>query len=120
MISSGNFAPPCETKYAGPVRGPARIGVLTRTDPTCEEDGQLLGSSAKTFSVHAFCSVFNGEGSCLGSDTLTFATFASFPGPPSSGSASVTCRLAPSTREVCAEVEALNAGLKNRLEQSAV
>jgi hypothetical protein len=69
--------------------------------------------------VHAFCNVFNGDGSCFGRDTLTRATFASFPGPPSSGSASVTCRLAPSILEVCAEVDALNTGLNPRLEQSA-
>ena len=116
MISSGYFAPPWETKYAGPVRGPSSTGVLTVASPTLEATGQLLGFSANTFSVHAFCSVFNGDGSCLGRLTLTFATFALVPCAPA-GSVRLTCRLAPSVREVFALVETLNSGLNESAAQ---
>src|ERR1700733_2823410 len=116
MISSGYLAPPWETKYAGPDRGPSSTGVLTVASPTLEAFGQFDGFSAKTSSVHAFCSVFNGEGSCLGRLTLTFATFAFVPCGPA-GNVSLTCRLAPSVREVFALVDTLNSGLNDSAAQ---
>ena len=77
--------------------------------PTLEATGQLAGFSANTFSVHAFCSVFNGDGSCLGSETFT--RHVRLRAPAARRQVSFTCRLVPSTREVFALVETLNSGL---------
>ena len=71
MISSGNFALPWLTKYAGPSSGTGRIGVMAFAVPTREAAGQVAGFVLNVLSVHAFCSVVRREGSCFGRLTLT-------------------------------------------------
>src|SRR5580704_7052540 len=118
MISDGNSSPPWETKYAGPLSGTGRIGVVAVAWPTTEAAGQPAGSAANCAAAQAFCNVFNCDGSCLGSSTLTLAMFASLPSE-ALGKVSFAVRLAPRARLVLPDVETLKPGLKARLEQSA-
>src|ERR1700735_894369 len=117
MISSGNFAPPRLTKYAGPVSGTGSIGVIAVACPITDAGGHVAGFVSNSFSVHAFCSVVKRDGSCFGRSTLTRLMFDC--GPIVPGIVSFTARLAPSALLVLPDVATLNTGLKARLEQSA-
>src|SRR4029077_14891087 len=117
---SGNAAPPCDTKYAGPDTGFARTGVMAVAVPTRDASGHPAGLVLNCASVHAFCNVVKRAGSCLGSVTRTFAMFASPPpvcGPPLE--VTFTVRLAPLALLVLAAVEAANPGLNGKLAQFA-
>src|SRR5258708_25497179 len=118
MIREGKASPPWETKYAGPLKGTGRIGVLALAYPTIDAAGQFAGFASNVAARHPFCSVARREGSCLGSSTLTFAMFAWVPCGVL-GKLSFTVRLAPFFRGVCPDVETLNCRPKLRLEQSA-
>src|ERR1700683_5509584 len=74
---SGNAAPPCDTRYAGPVTGPARIGVTAVPVPMSEPAGQEAGFAANVACGHACWIVVNRAGNCLGNVTATLRTFAS-------------------------------------------
>src|SRR5580658_305011 len=74
--TSGNAAPPCETRYTGPDKGFANTGVLAVAVPICEPTGQPAGLAANCASVHACWIVDNRAGNCLGNVTSTFAVFA--------------------------------------------
>ena len=113
MTSSGNFAPPCDTKYAGPVSGTGRIGVVALACPIREAVEQAAGLALNVLAGHAFCSVDRREGSCLGRSTLTFAMFVWVPCGVL-GYVSFTDRLAPLRRVVLPEVETLKFGLNPR------
>jgi hypothetical protein len=71
MFRFGNASPPWLTKYSGPSNGTGRIGVRTRTCPITDGVGHPAGFALNCAPVHAFCSVVNREGSCLG--RLSFA-----------------------------------------------
>src|SRR5450759_2530330 len=81
-ISSGNFAPPWETKYAGPDRTAERIGVVAVALPIRDAAGHAAGFALNVLSRHAFCNVVSLDGSCLGRLTLTERMFASLPNEP--------------------------------------
>ncbi len=102
----GNASPPCETKYTGPDSLTGRIGVTACTAPITDAAGHDAGFASNVASGHAFCSVVNREGSCLGSSTLTCAMFDCGP----EGNASFASRLAPSAFEVLPDVATLNFG----------
>jgi hypothetical protein len=53
ITTSGNAAPPWETKYAGPLNGFARTGVVAIAVPMFEPAGHDAGFAANTASVHA-------------------------------------------------------------------
>src|SRR5580692_10082886 len=103
---SGNAAPPCETRIAGPFSFAESVGVFALTPPTNEPDGHVYGFALNTASEHAFCSVVSREGSCLGSCTSTDLTF-----EPPAGTLSVVSRLAPLAFEVFAPAADPNDGL---------
>ncbi len=67
------------TKYAGPVSGTGRIGVIAVAVPTRDPAGHEAGLALNVASVHAFCNVVSREGSCLGRFTLTERMFACVP-----------------------------------------
>ena len=69
MISSGNFAPPCETKYAGPFKCTGNTGVLTVASRSSTFTGHARRVRLEHLSGHAFCNVVNGDGSCFGRST---------------------------------------------------
>src|SRR5664279_3402361 len=117
---SGNAAPPWLTRYAGPVSGLARIGVLAVAVPTSDSFGQDAGFASKTAARHAFCSVVRRDGSCLGSETLTERMLASPPpgcGPPLE--VTFTSRLAPDALLACPAVDTEKDGLNGRVAQPA-
>src|ERR1700676_3633581 len=109
MVREGNSSPPWLTKYAGPVRGTGRSGVMTLACPTIDSGGQPAGFDSKTFARHAFWRVFSCEGSWIGRSTLTFVMFAWVPIAPG-GSSTFAVRLAPFALEVFAAVETENFG----------
>jgi hypothetical protein len=76
-MSCGKASFPWLTKYAGPVSGTGRIGVIALAEATIDAAGQAAGLASKTAAVHAFCNVVNLDGNCLGRSTLTRAMFAS-------------------------------------------
>ena len=47
---SGNAAPPCETRYAGPVSFVGSVGVFARAPPTSDLPGQLKGFASNVAS----------------------------------------------------------------------
>src|SRR5664280_607971 len=112
--TSGNAAPPWETRIAGPVSGAFRTGVCAVAVPTNDPSGHPAGLALNCASVHAFCSVVSREGSDIGSCRLTLLMFAS-PG----FWAILTVRLAPLALLVWPWVEAANDGLNGRLAQFA-
>src|SRR4029077_5004723 len=117
---SGNAAPPCDTKYAGPDTGFARTGVMAVAVPTRDASGHPAGLVLNCAPVHAFCNVVRRAGSCLGSVTRTFAMFASPPpvcGPPLE--VTFTVRLAPLALLVFPAVDAANPGLNGSVTQFA-
>ena len=69
-MSSGNFAPPWLTKYAGPVKGTGTMGDTAVADPILESWGHAAGFWLNVLSGQAFCRVVNRDGSCLGKLTL--------------------------------------------------
>ena len=79
MISSGNFAPPWLTKYAGPESGTGMIGVVALALPTLDPGGQAAGFASNVAARHAFWSVVSRDGSCFGRSILTLAMFACDP-----------------------------------------
>src|ERR1700720_414217 len=62
---SGNAAPPCETKIAGPVSLSGSTGVVTTASPTRELEGQASGAALNVACRQAWLSVLRREGSCL-------------------------------------------------------
>src|SRR5665811_2061051 len=76
ITSSGNFAPPWLTKYAGPVNGTGSSGVVAFAVPTRDSVEQPAGFCANVLSGQAFCNVLNRDGNCFGRSTLTLAIFA--------------------------------------------
>src|SRR4051794_2536548 len=102
---SGNAAPACETRIAGPRSGCGSVGVFTTAPPTKAPLGQRSGLVLNTASVQAFCSVVSLEGSERGSWTLTDLMFA-WPSPWVTSVISV----APFEREVLWLELALNFG----------
>ena len=72
---AGNASPPWETKYTGPLSGTGNTGESTLTMPITDAAGQFDGFASNVAATHAFCSVVNREGSCLGRSTLTLAMF---------------------------------------------
>ena len=75
--TSGNAAPPWDTRYAGPDTGVARIGVVAVAIPMFDPAGHDAGFAANVASVHACWIVVSRAGSCLGSTTATLWMFAS-------------------------------------------
>ena len=75
-----------------------RIGVVARTTPTTMPPGTTPDWLRTVAAGHAFCSVFNRAGSCLGSSTLTWAMLAC--GPLGVGDLRVEAR--PIARAKCA------------------
>ncbi len=108
MISSGNFAPPWHTKYAGPLSGTGSNGVVALASPTLDSAGHAAGFASNVVSMHACLSASRFEGSCLGRFTFTLLMFAWLPNA-ALGYASLTFKLAPFLREVLPDVETLNA-----------
>ncbi len=74
--TSGNAAPPWETRYAGPVSGLFSTGVWIVALPITEPSSHAAGLALNTASGHAFWSVVRREGSATGSCRSTFAMFA--------------------------------------------
>src|SRR5580658_10098893 len=106
----GNAAPPWDTKYTGPVRAVARIGVVAVAVPKLESAGHDAGFAANAVSVHAFWIVgMRRAGSSLGSVTATLWVFAC-PSPL----VYFTSRLAPLALLLFAWVETVNEGLNAR------
>ena len=62
---SGNAAPPCETRIAGPFSLPGSVGVFARAPPTNEPLGQWNGLASNVAAGQAFCSVVSRDGSCI-------------------------------------------------------
>ena len=75
--TSGNAAPPWETRIAGPVSGTFRIGVTAFAVPMNDPGGQPAGFAANCASVHACWSVVRRAGRILGSVRSTLWMFAS-------------------------------------------
>ena len=111
---SGNAAPPCETRYAGPLRLPGRTGVVAVAVPTLEPTGQANGLAAYVASAHAFCIVVKREGSCRGSWVTTEWMFASW-----APWLRLTLRLAPLSFDVLELDDTVNLGLNGSALQLA-
>src|SRR5437588_7751583 len=114
IARSGNAAPACETRYAGPVSEAFKTGVTAVPVPTTEAAGHDAGFAANVASGHAFCSVVSLEGSCLGRLTLTLAMFA-WPG----AEVTLTCSAAPFALLVLASVSTVNLGVNGSVTQLA-
>src|SRR5438270_7440356 len=106
---SGKAAPACETRYAGPTSGWARIGVTAVALPTTDALGHDAGLSVNVAFGQACCSVVSLDGSCLGRSTLALAMFAC-PEPD----VTRTWREAPLILLVRAVVIAVSRGLNGR------
>src|ERR1700733_4937393 len=110
--TSGNAAPPWDTRIAGPVRGTFRIGVFAVAVPMNAPAGQPAGLVLNCASVHACCNVVKRDGSAVGIVSSTLWMFAS-PGCWET----FTVRLAPSALLAFPSVLVVNAGLNGRPSQ---
>ncbi len=111
--TSGNAAPPCETRYAGPLSGFLNTGVWTIPSPITEPSSQLAGLALKTASRHAFWIVVSRDGSTPGIVKSTLWMFA-WPMP---GDSTVTAKVVPSSLLPWPTTEAVSFGANGRLAQ---
>src|ERR1700730_16957770 len=74
--TSGKAAPPCETRYTGPLSVPGSTGVLDLAIPISEPAGQVAGLASKVAAGQACWMVVSRAGSCWGSVTATDLTLA--------------------------------------------